>query len=94
MKAPLRSTTTRVVFFLIFFGLSAVAQNLTSTPANPADLASSDETTPGQSVALSSPSASNPTIPGPLRSFLRMAGISQKVSPEEVFPLLARNVEL
>jgi len=94
MKAPLRSTTTRVVFFLIFFGLSAVAQNLTSTPANPADLASSDETTPGQSVALSSPSASNPTIPGPLRSFLRMAGISQKVSPEEVLPLLARNVEL
>jgi len=32
------------------------------------------------------------TIPGPLRSFLRMAGISQKVSPEEVMPLLARNV--
>ncbi|MGC1968648.1 MAG: hypothetical protein WA673_19465 [Candidatus Acidiferrales bacterium] len=32
------------------------------------------------------------TIPGPLRSFLRMAGISQKVSSEEVMPLLARNV--
>src|SRR5208283_3883834 len=32
------------------------------------------------------------TIPGPLRSFLRMAGISQKVSPEEVLPLLSRNV--
>jgi hypothetical protein len=31
-------------------------------------------------------------IPGPLRSFLRMAGISQKVSPEEVVPLLAHNV--
>jgi len=31
-------------------------------------------------------------IPGPLRSFLRMAAISQKVSPEEVLPLLARNV--
>jgi hypothetical protein len=31
-------------------------------------------------------------IPGPLRSFLRMAGISQKVSPEEVLPLVARNV--
>ncbi|MGA9554427.1 MAG: hypothetical protein WBR30_19435, partial [Candidatus Sulfotelmatobacter sp.] len=27
-------------------------------------------------------------IPGPLRSFLRMAGISQKVAPEEVLPLL------
>src|SRR6516164_1610888 len=31
-------------------------------------------------------------IPGPLRSFLRMAGISQKVAPDEVLPLLARNV--
>jgi hypothetical protein len=32
------------------------------------------------------------TIPGPLRSFLRMAAISQKISPEDVLPLLARNV--
>jgi hypothetical protein len=32
------------------------------------------------------------TIPGPLRSFLRMAGVSQKASQEEVLPLLARNV--
>ena len=34
------------------------------------------------------------TIPGPLRSFLRMAAISQKVTPEEVLPLLARNVSV
>ena len=33
-------------------------------------------------------------IPGPLRSFLRMAGISQEVAPEQVLPLLARNVAL
>ena len=33
-------------------------------------------------------------IPGPLRSFLRMAGISQKIAPEEVLPLLSRNVAL
>src|SRR5215469_7516006 len=33
-------------------------------------------------------------IPGPLRSFLRMAGISQKISPDEVLPLLSRNVFL
>jgi len=37
-------------------------------------------------------SAATVAIPGPLRSFLRMAGISQKVSPEEVLPLLSRNV--
>ena len=36
--------------------------------------------------------ASTVAIPGPLRSFLRMAGISQKISLEEVLPLLARNV--
>jgi hypothetical protein len=39
--------------------------------------------------ATSSPTA---VIPGPLRSFLRMAGISQKVAPIDVMPLLARNV--
>ncbi len=31
-------------------------------------------------------------IPGPLRSFLRMAGISQKITAYEVLPLLSRNV--
>lgn len=31
-------------------------------------------------------------IPGPLRSFMRMAGISQKAAPEDVLPLLAHNV--
>src|ERR1700761_4067960 len=33
-------------------------------------------------------------IPGPLRSFLRMAGISQEVSPDDVLPTLARNLSL
>ncbi len=33
-------------------------------------------------------------IPGPLRSFLRMAGISQEITPNEVMPLLARNAFL
>lgn len=32
------------------------------------------------------------TIPGPLQSFMRMAGISQKASPDEILPLLAHNV--
>jgi hypothetical protein len=31
-------------------------------------------------------------IPGPLRSFLRMAGISQQISADDVLPLLAWNV--
>ncbi len=33
-------------------------------------------------------------IPGPLRPFMRLAGISQEVTPAEVLPLLARNVSL
>jgi hypothetical protein len=33
-------------------------------------------------------------IPGPLRSFMRMAGISQEAPPEDVLPLLARNISL
>src|SRR5215467_9563833 len=41
----------------------------------------------------SAPEAASATtvviIPGPLRSFLRMAGISQKAAPEDVLPLLA-----
>jgi len=32
------------------------------------------------------------SIPGPLRSFLRMAGISQKISSQDVMPLLSRNI--
>ena len=32
------------------------------------------------------------SIPGPLRSLLRMAGVSQKISTDETMPLIARNV--
>ena len=40
------------------------------------------------------PASSVISIPGPLRSFLRMSAISQKVSPEEIAPLMARNIFL
>lgn len=51
-----------------------------------------DSSAPSQESSAQSPSSGTLLIPGPLRSFLRMAGISQKISPEEVAPLLARNV--
>jgi hypothetical protein len=54
-----------------------------ATPQNPS--ASQDQ-------VLQSHEPATATIPGPLRSFLRMAGISQKITPDEVMPLLARNV--
>ena len=53
--------------------------------------ASSRSLTP-EERGVQSHEAATATIPGPLRSFLRMAGISQKVSPEEVMPFLARNI--
>jgi hypothetical protein len=49
----------------------------------------------GQNSSPPAPAAdeqSQVTIPGPLRPFLRMAAISQQVKPEEILPLLARNV--
>src|ERR1700688_911331 len=49
---------------------------------------------PSRQAPTQSSEAVTVAIPGPLRSFLRMAGISQKATPEEVLPLLARNVYL
>ena len=46
------------------------------------------------STGVASPPDQTIVIPGPLRSFLRMAGISQQISPDEVLPMLARNITL
>ena len=64
-------------------GLSFAAVARGSTPS---------DSVSAEDAKVGSTESTNVTIPGPLRSFLRMAGISQKVSPEEVMPLLARNV--
>ncbi len=61
-----------------------------AVPAAPSE--QSNETQSSVLAPSASSSSDEVTIPGPLRSFLRMAAISQKVSPEEVLPLLARNV--
>lgn len=62
--------------------------------ASAAQFPQEDQRTPQAGQTQPSPSSSGTVdfIPGPLRSFLRMAGISQKVPPQEVLPLLARNV--
>ena len=41
-----------------------------------------------------SPDRLTVTIPGPIRSFLRMAGISQQVTGPDILPMLARNVSV
>ena len=61
-----------------------------STP--PAQAATAPAATPAADSSVST-STVYIVIPGPLRSFLRMSGISQKASPEEVLPLLGHFVE-
>ncbi len=84
MKSPRCLWFAGFLFWLAF--QIALAQNVPvaaqpeaadrAQSAAPATLAAGDEA----------------NIPGPLRSFLRMAGISQKATPQEVLPLLSRNV--
>src|ERR1700723_1026149 len=65
--------------------------------APPTDALSVSVRTPGGAPGGGvPPAASGDTvlIPGPLRSCLRMAGMSQEISPEDVLPVLARNVFL
>ena len=88
MKCPLCLSILVVTSVISCRPLSANAENLTN-------LAVSD---PSEAVASSPPDGvvtnSQFMIPGPLRPFLRMAGISQKIGPEEVLPLLSRNVSM
>jgi hypothetical protein len=71
---------------------SAVARRLPQTDSSSVSVRTYGEA-PGDGSLPSGP-ARTVLIPGPLRSFLRMAGMSQEISPEEVLPLLARNVFL
>src|ERR1700735_3005969 len=68
----------------LIVGCSVARGALLSASANSQPLAANSTATQKDSVI----------IPGPLRSFLRMAGISQKVSKDDVLALLARNVYL
>jgi len=60
--------------------------------ADQAQTGSSASPDPAQSPAVARSQADEVVIPGPLRSFLRMAGVSQKIPPEDVLPELARSV--
>jgi hypothetical protein len=81
MNFPLRHPAVAAASVLALFATALVwAAGPTPAPAPPA--ADSDQ--PVETVA----------IPGPLRSFLRMTGISQEIALDEVLPALARNVFL
>jgi len=86
MKSSLRSFA---VFVPSLLGLCLCA----SSNAGVAwAISSSDQPNSAQTGAATPKVVHTVTIPGPLRSFLRMAAISQKVSADDVLPLLARNV--
>jgi hypothetical protein len=87
MKVPLRSQG---------FCVAGLVYLLSSCPAHPAALQT--DSSPTQ-VAAEAPqtapsSADTIVIPGPMRSFLRMAGISQEVSLDALLPVMARNASL
>jgi hypothetical protein len=85
MKSPLRP------FGVFMAALLCLCARASAYSGGVAQAVSS--TTQVRTAAASVPSgAETITIPGPLRSFLRMAGISQKISTDDVLPLLARNV--
>ena len=84
MKLPLRSLAVLASGIVCFGSLASAA-----APRSGASSTSADE--PAAAAAQTQDMA---VIPGPLRSFLRMAGISQQIGVDEVLPMLARNVTL
>src|SRR5271165_5892033 len=91
MKIPLRPS---VVFVASLLSLCACSLAYSGRPSEADRYASGLDTgIPRAGTSASSPSETV-VIPGPLRSFLRMAGVSQKIVPEDVLPLLSRNVFL
>ncbi|MFP5204044.1 MAG: hypothetical protein ACLGSH_01670, partial [Acidobacteriota bacterium] len=80
MKLPLRLLALLAAGLA---GLSASAPKVQASVSETAEASSPSANASGTVV-----------IPGPLRSFLRMAGISQEVAPDEILPMLARNVFL
>ncbi|MGH9510938.1 MAG: hypothetical protein ACRD2U_02260 [Terriglobales bacterium] len=93
MKSPLglRSALVGTVLELCLC-ISVVTAVVAQSASLP--MGGASDTPSAQVAAQSSPGfeSSVVLIPGPLRSFLRMAGISQKVSSDEVLPLLARQI--
>lgn len=97
--------TLRVAVLAVFFCLSA---NSICGGQVPIRKSGSRKTTPPTATQLpptpeaaakpEPPPAEIPPetviIPGPLRSFLRMAGMSQKALPDEIMPLLSQRVYL
>ncbi len=89
MKFPLRYQSVPIVAFLLV--VTCYTANSPAVGQTNSSHSSNAQASEGRSQA---PTPGTLVIPGPLRSFLRMAGISQEVTLEEVLPMLARNASL
>src|ERR1700677_3843707 len=89
MKSTLRLFA---VFITSLLWLCICATAYAGDPAQAVSSSVQASTKSASREVPTSPAVDTIIIPGPLRSFLRMAGISQKISPNDVLPLLARNV--
>src|SRR3954447_21902849 len=91
MMFPLRSHTCCVAAFVCLAGYgSLLAEAKPNGLSGPAALRDD----PSDDASYTSEPPETIVIPGPLRSFLRMAGVSQEISVDEVLPTLARNAAL
>jgi len=86
MKFPLRTFAICAAVLLCVPVFSFRNTVLAASSSRSPDTASADAGTPA------APPVETVVIPGPLRSFMRMAAISQKAPADDVLPLLARNI--
>ncbi|MEI9967711.1 MAG: hypothetical protein WDM87_03440 [Terracidiphilus sp.] len=91
MKFTYRLPAFLVVAFVLA-GLTIPGPCRSARAAEPAPPATASGDSPTSLTTNQTPETI--IIPGPLRSFLRMAGISQESKPADLLPLLARNAFL
>src|SRR5260370_40292918 len=91
-RYPIMKRRLRIfaIFFSAIIGLSICSSASSGNPVKESDQPKTRSAKSGAPPSSTDPGSA--LIPGPLRSFMRMAAISQKVTPEDVLPLLARNV--
>jgi hypothetical protein len=92
MKLPLRFKSIIVAGGLLCLGSCCPAYAGKSPEDGPQSTGAHESASKGRPPRAQSPDTV--IIPGPLRSFLRMAGISQEIPLDEVLPMLARNASL
>ncbi len=90
MKLPIR----RLIFAVAFCVAVAMSPTIATSTPRPNPSPGMPQAKSLKREAAPTGSSATATVPGPLRSFLRMAAISQQVTPDQVLPLLTRNIEV